>query len=155
MPDHTNARGAPSRRGLIQGATACALPLPLAVGGTDPALVVARQWCGLETEQRRLILAWQARETWLFEHRNWPKLSDAEQAAVPEGALLGLIDARLHEIDKIYDALLPRLKATSATTREGLLARFDALLHFVVQDEHPDVHAILKSCLGDLKRLWA
>jgi len=155
MADQTNARGAPSRRGLIQGATACAVPLPLPVGGTDPALIVARQWCGLETEQRRLILAWQARETWLFEHRDWPKLSDAEQAAVPEGALLGVIDDRLHAIDKAYDALLPRLKTTSATTREGLLARFDALLHFVVQDEHPDARAILKSCLADLKRLWA
>jgi hypothetical protein len=155
MSSSTNARGAPSRRSLIQGATACALPLPLPAGGTDPALVVARQWCGLETEEHRLILAWQARETWLFKHRDWPKLSEAEQAAVPEGALLGVIDERLHEIDKVYDALLPRLKTTSAATREGLIARFDALLHFVVQDEQPDAHAILKSCLADLKRLWA
>jgi hypothetical protein len=156
MPKLNEARsGAPSRRGLIQGATACALPLPLPVGGTDPALVVARQWCGLEIEQRRLILAWQARESWLFEHHNWPRLSDAEQRAVPEGALLREIDERLHAIDKVYDALLPRLKTTSATTREGLFARFEALLHFVVQDEHPDARAILKSCLVDLKRLWA
>ena len=154
MSDQTNARGAPSRRGLIQGATACALPLPLPVVGTDPALVVARQWCGLETEQRRLILAWQARETWLFKHRDWPKLSEAEQAAVPEGALLGVIDDRLREIDKVYDALLPLLKSTRATTRDGVFARLEALLHFVVQDEHPDARAILKSCIGDLRRLW-
>lgn len=155
MSSPTNARGAPSRRALIQGATACALPLPLPAGATDPGLAVARRWCALEVEQRRLIYQWQARETWLFKHRDWPKLSEAEQNAVPEGALLGAIDEQLHEIDKVYDALLPRLKATSATTREGLLARFDALLHFVVQDEHPDARAILKSCLSDLKRLWA
>ena len=155
MPISNDAPTAkPSRRRLLQGATACALPLPVSADGADPGLIVARQWCALEADQRRLILDWQARETWLFEHRNWPRLSDDEQAAVPEGALLQVIDAQLHEIDKVYDALLPRLKTTSATTREGVFARFDALLHFVVQDEHPDARAILKSCIADLRRLW-
>lgn len=154
MPSSTNARGAPSRRGLIQGATACALPVPPLVANSDPAFVVARQWCWLEAEQRRLIYRWQARETWLFKHRNWPNLSEAEQDAVPEGDELRLIDDQLGQIDNLYDTLLPKLRSTSATTREGLFARFDALLHFVVQDESPDARALLKSCLGDLRRLW-
>lgn len=155
MPKLNEARGgAPSRRGLIQGATAAALPLPFRKVDGDPALSLARQWCALETEQRRLILQWQARETWLFKHRNWPKLSKVQQDAVPEGTLLRSIDERLHEIDEVYDALLPGLRTTCATTREGLFARFDALQYFVVPDEHPDANAILKSCLSDLKRLW-
>lgn len=154
MPSSTNARGAPSRRGLIHGATACALPFPPVVGNADPAFIVARQWCWLEAEQRRLIYQWQARETWLFKHRNWPNLSDAEQDAVPEGAELRLIDDQLGQIDKLYDALLPKLKSTSATSREGLLARFDALLHFVPKEESPDARVILQSCLSDLRRLW-
>lgn len=155
MPKLNEARdGAPSRCGLIQGATACALTFPPPGAGADPALDVARQWCWLEAEQRRLVYRWQARETWLFKHRNWPNLSDAEQDAVPEGAELRLIDDQLGQIDRLYDALLPKLKATSATTKEGLFARFDALFHFVVQDEHPDARALLKSCLGDLRRLW-
>lgn len=103
-----------------QGATACALPLPFSAEGSDPGLVVARQWSALEAEQRRLILDWKARESWLFEPRNWPRLSEVEQAVVPEGAPLQVIDAQLHDIDKVYDALLPRLKTTSATTREAV-----------------------------------
>ena len=154
MPSLTNARGAPSRRGLIQGATACALPLPSPGGETDPALVIARQWCALEAEQRRLILEWQSVETWLFKQRNWPRLSEAERAAIPEGAQFTAIDRQLDAIDRNYDALLPLLKTKRATTRAGVFARFDALLHFVVQDEHPDARALLMSCLGDLKRLW-
>ena len=121
----------------------------------DPALFVARRWCELEAEQRRLVLAWQDAETWLFKHRSWPKLTDAERAAVPEGARLTAIDDQFDAINKTYDALLPLLKSTRATTRDGVFARFEALLHFVVQDEHPDARAILTSCIGDLRRLWA
>lgn len=154
MSSSTKARGGPSRRGLIQGVAGCALPLPTLAGAIDPAQVIAERWCALEIEQRRLILAWQDWETWLFKHRNWPRLSDAERANVPEGANLGLIDAQLDTFDSAYDALLPLLKCTGATTRDGVFARFDALLHFVVQDEHPDARAILKSCIADLRRLW-
>ena len=144
----------PSRRRLLQGVTAFALPSAALADGTDPALVVSKRWCWLQAEQRRLILQWQDVETWLFANCNWPKLSKAECDAVPEGAQLRAIDDQLGEIDKLYDALLPVLKKTPATTREGLFARFDALLHFVVQDENPDARAILKSCLRDLEHLW-
>lgn len=77
-----NARGAPSRRALIQGMGASALPIPVAAATPDSALRVAQQWCALHTEQRRLCLAWQGVESWLFDHRDWPKLSPAEQAAL-------------------------------------------------------------------------
>ena len=131
-----------------------ALPFPALGDAADPALVVAKRWCSLEAEQRRLIYQWQDWETWLFANRNWPKLSEAERDAVPEGAQLHIIDNELDQIDKLYDALLPVLKKTPATTREGLFAKFEALLHFVVQDEHPDARAILKTCIRVLERLW-
>jgi len=73
---------------------------------------------------------------------------------VPEGGQLRVIEEQLDGINKLSDALLPVLKRTPATTREGLFARFEALLHFVVQDENPDARAILKSCLRDLERIW-
>lgn len=144
----------PSRRNLLQGATACTLPMPALARISDPGRVIAERWCALEVEERRLIYKWQGVESWLFEHRNWPRLTDAERALVPEGTRLAAIDDQLAAIDNTYDTLLPLLKTTRATTRDGVFARFDALLHFVVQDEHPDARAILKSCLGDLKRLW-
>lgn len=144
----------PSRRRLLEGVTALAFPLPALAGATDPGRVVAERWCALEIEQRRLILKWQGVETWLFKHRNWARLSDAERAAIPQGVQLAAIDDQLDAIDKSYDVLLPLLKSTHATTRDGVFARLDALLHFVVQDEHPDARAILKSCIGDLRQLW-
>lgn len=150
--DASNPR--PSRRRLLEGVTALAFPLSALAGATDPGRVVAERWCVLEIEQRRLILKWQGVETWLFKHRNWPRLSDAERAAIPEGVQLTAIDDQLNAIDKSYDLLLPLLKSTRATTRDGVFARFEALLHFVVQDEHPDARAILKSCIDDVRRLW-
>jgi hypothetical protein len=145
---------APSRRGLLHGAVAFALPLPTLVAATDPALVVAQRWCDLEAEQRRLFLEWEKVETWLFKHRNWPNLSDAERAAVPEGAQLEAIDDQLAANDKTYDVLLPLLRTTPAISRAGLLARFDALLLFLESREHSDARALLMSCQRDLNRLW-
>jgi hypothetical protein len=141
-----------SRRRLLRGVTTFALPLP--TGAIDPGRIVAERWCSLEVEQQRLILKWQGVENWLFEHRNWPQLSEAEREATPEGARLKAIDDQLDGIRRSYDALLPLLKSTRATTREGVFARFDALLHFLIEDEHPNARIILKSCIGDLRRLW-
>lgn len=155
MPDPNDASSSrPNRRRLLKGVTAFALPFSDLGPGSDPALAVAKQWCWLEAERRRLIIQWQDVETGLSANRNWPKLTKSAPAAEPEGVQLRAIDDQLDEIDKLYDALLPVLKKTSATTREGLFARFEALLHCVVQDENPDAHAILVSCLCDLKRLW-
>lgn len=154
MSKSRNARGAPNRRALLQGAGAAALPVPLAAAPADPALLVAKQWCALHAEQRRLCLAWQDVETWLFKHRDWPKLSSVEQAAVPEAEAMRRIEAQLEQIDEIYDTLQPQLTATAATTRAGLLARLDALLWFLDAEEHPDARALLISCQRDLHRLW-
>lgn len=144
----------PSRRRLLQIATAAGVPLPTLAGAVDPGKVVADRYCALEQEQRRLYLAWQDVETWLFKHRNWPRLTEAEQATVPEAAQFGVIEAQLDAIDKQYDALVPLLKTTSARTRDGVLARLDALLWFLNPHDNEDAYPLLKSCQDDLKRLW-
>ena len=153
MSDSQNPRDVvPSRRGLIQGAAACALPLPNGI--LDPALVLAKRCRWLGEEQRRLSVAWQGVEAWLFEHRNWPRLTSAEQAAVPEAAQLRAIEQQLADIDTMYDRILPLLRKTPALTREGLFARLDVLLSLIDMDDNPDAHALLKSCRSDLERLW-
>jgi hypothetical protein len=145
---------APSRRALIQAATACALPLPLAAAGADPALVLARRWSALEAEQRRLTREWQALETWLFQHRAWPELTDAERKAVPEAARMWAIEHRLAQIDRDYGGLLPQLKRAAASTRAGTLAKVDVLLEFLDEVDQPDARALLLGCRRDLRRLW-
>ncbi|MEW6020063.1 MAG: hypothetical protein AB1760_18555 [Pseudomonadota bacterium] len=157
MPQSPGARErAPSRRALMQGAAALALPFPVVTAATaaDPAQLIGEQWCALETEQRRLIIAWQDVETWLFKHRDWPKLSEAEQAAVPEAARFEPIDEQLAEIDRVYDRLLPQLKGTPATSRAGVLAKLDALLWFLNVEDHPDARVLLQGCQADIERLW-
>lgn len=157
MSSSTNARErAPSRRALIQGATALALPIPSATAAAagDPAQLIGEQWCALETEQRRLIIAWQAIEAWLFKHRDWPKLSKEAQAAVPEAAQLDEINGQLAQIGQAYDRLLPQLKATAATSRAGVLAKLDALLWFLDAEDHPDARVLLQGCRSDIQRLW-
>ena len=144
----------PSRRRLLQGAAAVSLPIPPLASAVDPGKVAAERYCALEREQRRLYLAWQDVETWLFRHRNWPRLTDAQQAAVPEAAQFRVIEDQLDVIDKQYDALVPLLKMTSACTREGVLARLDALLWFLNPHDNEDAYALLLSCQDDLKRLW-
>lgn len=157
MPKPAGARErAPSRRALLQGATALALPIPAAkaAADADPAQVVGERWCALEAEQCRLIIAWQDVETWLFKHRDWPKLSEEEQAAVPEAVQFDLINAQLAEIDRAYDSLLPQLKGTAAASRAGVMAKLDALLWFLNVEDHPDARVLLQSCQRDLQRLW-
>lgn len=144
----------PSRRRLLQISTAAGLPLPSLAGAADPGRLVAERYCALEQEQRRLYLAWQDVETWLFRHRNWPRLTEAEQAAVPESAQFRVIEGQLDAIDKQYDVVLPLLKTTSALTREGVFARLDALLWFLDPHDNADAYPLLQSCQDDLRRLW-
>ncbi|MCR5877289.1 hypothetical protein [Phenylobacterium sp. J367] len=144
----------PSRRRLLQGVTALSLPIPSLTGATDPGKVVAERYCALEQEQRRLHTAWSDVESWLHRHRNWPRLTQAEQAAVPEAAQFAVIEAQLDAIDKQYDALVPLLKTTSACTRDGVIARLDALLWFLNPYDNADAYPLLQSCQDDLKRLW-
>lgn len=145
---------APSRRRLLQTATACAVPWPPLIGAGDPGKLVAERYCALESEQRRLILAWQDVETWLFKHRNWPRLTKAQQAAVPEAAQFRVIEDQLDVLDKQYVEVLPLLRTTPATTRDGVVARLDALLWLLNPHDNEDAYPLLHSCQDDLKRLW-
>lgn len=61
-------------------------------------------------------------ESWLFDHRDWPKLTAAAREAVPEAARMRRIEAQLEAIDRTYDTPRPQLVRTAATTRAGLLA---------------------------------
>ncbi|MBI1198696.1 MAG: hypothetical protein GC203_12600 [Phenylobacterium sp.] len=155
MPDSKPAiTHAPSRRRLLQIGGAAGLPLPALAGAADPGQVVAEQYCALEREQRRLLLAWSDLESWLFKHRNWPRLTKAQQAAVPEAAQFRVIEDQLDVIDGQYDVLLPLLKTTPACTRDGVFARLDALLWLLDPHDNEDAHPLLRSCQADLRRLW-
>jgi len=124
-PEH-----APSRRRLLQITTAAGLPLPALAGATDPGKAVAERYCALETEQRRLILAWQDVETWLFKHRNWPRLTKAQQAAVDatiKRGLPGAVSFRMRAGDRRWLSVRAHIRAE--TVEDGL-----HVVHGISQD---------------------
>ena len=73
---------------------------------------------------------------------------------MPEAALFRVIVVQLVAIDWQYDAVLPLVKTSWATTREGVFARLDALLWLLTPHDNDDAYPLLLSCQDDLKRLW-
>jgi hypothetical protein len=143
-----------SRRILITGASvAFACPSP-GRSKVDQALEACRRWCVIEQDSRSLVLTWQRLETWLFRHRNWPNLTAEEQAAVPEAAALTEIDARLDVLAGERDSLLPQIRSTPASSREGLLLKFEVAIQLIADDEQPEARGLLRSVRDDLLRLW-
>jgi len=80
--------------------------------------------------------------------------SSGRSGSSPHWRASTVIEDQLDAIDRQYDAVLPLLKTTSATTREGLLARLDALLWLLNPHDNEDAYPLLQSCQDDLKRLW-
>lgn len=115
---------------------------------------LCRQWQQNEERSRHLIIRWQRLETWLFRHRDWPRLTSEQQANVPEAAPLARIDARLDFLEKERLRLLPQIRMTPALSRDGLLQKLEVAAHLFAVDEHPEARGLLLSIRDDLLRLW-
>ena len=153
MPPRNEARGRVlSRRTLVQ--TASLLALPAHSNAQDPAVALAGRWLLVDDEARRLVLAWQRLETILFEHHNWPKLTRVQQRQLPEAAPLFDMDDRLNVLHEQRQDLLPEIQASQASTRAGALAKLEVLAGILDLTDHPDAHALLRSALFDINRLW-
>jgi hypothetical protein len=89
-----------TRRALV-GATIAAPAF--AHGGTarsSDALARSKAWLAMDAEIEQLTLAWGDEEVRLFRDFNWPRLSEAEQRAHPEGRLIHALGDR---INALYD----------------------------------------------------
>jgi hypothetical protein len=88
-----------SRRALLSGVcvTSAMTHLPLSEQRGD-ALARSKAWLAMDAEIEQLTLAWGDEEVRLFRDFNWPRLSEAEQRAHPEGRLMHALSDRIEAL---------------------------------------------------------
>lgn len=81
-----------SRRSLLAGASAVALPVPAATAVLHPPAAgspgpgsdhLFRSWLAIDSRIERLQRRWAKLESWLIQNHNWCELSAPEQRALP------------------------------------------------------------------------
>lgn len=152
-----------SRRAMLVGSSAAAAasgveaaaPLRMAAQASSDPTKLYKQWVSLDMEVERLLLRWGDLEAWLDEEHNWLRLSDAEQAALPEGQVLRDVDARLKALFAERDGLLDQLPTRGAQTLEAIAARLGVAERLFYRDDHPELHAMIVGSRRDLCAIMA
>jgi hypothetical protein len=142
----------PSRRAVLAGGSATPLVAGLAPASVpgDPALAICQRWLAVDVERRRLQLEWGSLEGWLIEKRKWFRLSDDEKAAIPEGARLAEIDARLDVLEEEDQALLKAMRPTPAKSVEAVIANLSVAGGLIFEEDHPEAHGLIVRAVRDL-----
>lgn len=156
MPRLEHALAAPTRRHILTASAVPLLPIeprPAEPQAFAPATSLCFQWRDLDREAERLVHAWQRLETKLFQLHDWPKLSEAEQRALPAAAPLYAIDARLASVDAQRDLLLASIRRTAAFDLAGVEAKLEVLERIVYREDHPEAHALIRSTRRDVAKL--
>jgi hypothetical protein len=140
---------------MLAGVTAAPLaPRPdRGPASADRSIKVCRRWLAVDAEQRRLQLEWGTLEGWLITHRNWYKLSPAQQSAVPEGARLAEIDARLDVLEVEGHALLKAMRPKPAKSVEAVIANLSVAARLIFVEDHPEAHGLITRAVRDLAAL--
>ncbi len=128
---------------LISGASA-------AHAGTDPYIDTCHGWLAIDAEQRRLQLEWGTLEGWLMTKRNWYQLTPDQQAAIPEGARLAEIDARLDVLEVEGHALLKAMRPKPARSVEAVIANLSVAARLIFVEDHPEAHGLITRAVRDL-----
>ena len=142
----------PSRRTMKVGsAVTCgvaAMPAPQVVA--DPSVSVCLRWLAIDAEQRRLQLEWGTLEGWLMTKRNWYQLTPDQQAAIPEGARLAEIDARLDVLEVEGHALLKAMRPKPAKSIDAVVANLAVAACLIFVEDHPEAHGQITRAVRDL-----
>lgn len=144
----------PSRRKVVAGLSAA----PIAAQGdfakaalADPVLVLCAHYNDLLRRHDALLRAWGDHEAWLGANRDWYKLSKTAQDAVPEAGLLDSIDNELDACMGERVRVLRRLRAISARTIAGAIAKLGIVAEFIEPGDYPAAHRVLLSAIADLR----
>lgn len=140
-----------SRRAVLAVGSAA----PFVAGGTiaadtDPSVAICHRWLAIDAEQRRLQLEWGTLEGWLMAKRSWYQLSPDQQAAIPEGARLAEIDARLEVLEVEGHALLKAMRPKPAKSVEAVVANLSVAARLIFVEDHPEAHGLITRAARDL-----
>lgn len=140
-----------SRRAVLAGGSATPAFAVFTIGdGVDPSVALCQRWLANDTERRRLQAEWSNREAWLIKHRRWFRLSKSEQAAIPEGARLAEIDARLDVLEVEGHALLKAMRPKPARSIEAVVANLSVAARLIFVEDHPQAHGLITRAVRDL-----
>ena len=141
-----------SRRAVLAVGSAA----PFVAGGctvaadTDPSVAICHRWLAIDAEQRHLQLEWGTLEGWLITKRSWYQLSPDQQAAIPEGARLAEIDARLDVLEVEGHALLKAMRPKPAKSIEAVVANLSVAARLIFVEDHPEAHGLITRAVRDL-----
>jgi len=145
----------PSRRAVLAGGSAAPLIAGLASPGTpgDPALAICQRWIAVDTEHRRLLTEWGTLEGRLIRKHGWFRLSPEERTAIPEGARLAEIEARLDVLEEENQTLLKAMRPTPAKSVEAVIANLSVARGLIFGEDHPEAHGLIVRAVRDLAKL--
>lgn len=140
-----------SRRAVLAGGSAA----PFVAGGTvaadtDPSVAICHRWLAIDAEQRQLQLEWGTLEGWLMTKRNWYQLTPDQHAAIPEGARLSEIDAKLDVLEVEGHALLKAMRPKPARSIEAVVANLSVAARLISVEDHPEAHGLITRAVRDL-----
>lgn len=142
-----------SRRAVL-GAPAAGLAAPGLPAPTEADTVaLCRTWLANKAETMRLLERWGDIEAELMRLQG-PSRPGAALTAGSQAAPLRAIDARLDQLHAEREALAPRLPLSRATTREGVLLKFEVVMAELYVQDFPVIYGLLHTAVRDLKALW-
>jgi len=145
----------PSRRAVLIGVSATPLVggPSATLAGTDTSNDTCHRWLVIDAEQRRLQLEWGTLEGWLMTKRNWYQLTPDQQAAIPEGARLAEIDARLDVLEVEGQVLLKAMRPKPAKSIEAVVANLSVAARLIFAEDYPEAHGLITRAVRDLAAL--
>lgn len=139
---------------MVGSSACCAAALSASHVVAEPSIDICRRWLAVDAEQRPLQLEWGALEGWLMTKRNWYKLSSEEQTAIPEGARLAEIDARLDVLEGEGRVLLKAMRPKPAKSVEAVVANLSVAARLIFAEDHPEAHGLIIRAVRDLAVLF-
>lgn len=113
-------------------------------------IAICSRWLVIDAEQRRLQLEWGSLEGRLMKAHGWHRLSLEQQAAIPEGARLAAIDARLDVLEVEGEVLLRAMKPAPATSVAAVAANLSVAARLIFSEDHPRAHGLITRAIRDL-----
>jgi len=148
-----------SRRAVLVGTSAAAASTPTIGVASRPRTTVApvdgaqayRRFLYIDGKISRLQ-RWARLESYLVDHHNWCRLTDAEQRTLPAAQELRDIDGMLELLFEQREALLPKLPARGASSLQVVVARLAVVERLIWRDDFPEAHAMIAGAREDLLR---